>query len=528
MLKDRISLRQINELACEVANSLQQAYIRRGLDYLNRGNVYNVVINDAKVQATVQGTYRYLVNIYLDKFHLSTCSCPVHKGCKHIAATFLYLYSIYDRPEKFLQQIKTYATRRLAERETTAPNAPDMLLTPKETNTAEEWHQYFIREFDLLDIHRQKIYLYGRPVYTDFLSKITGHARSWPAPAKELYLFHARLFTMLRIEHNGEDPRLAYYLPDYSRDGVARHTAKLYEEAEKCCGGDTLKDYADYFRTALKMLRQELLRARDRYWFDWLHIYRAVWSGIQNRAPWLMEEEARLLDELLEKRALPQTARYRITVARAHMALLEGGDKKFMQVMDRAPLLIIGDIAPYLRAFQSHKEWERLAGWLRWLMPRMNDASYQDFQYICLYWTELAGHPPFREEVLQALKSWLPGSSHFYSQSLVRAGQYKTWVNYHISAGNLPENIDPQELRQVEKADLFLLLPLYHHFIMRWIYEKKRPAYINAVKMLKKLQTCYKKLKRDDDWRRYITGLAGRCSRMRAFQEELRKGKLIS
>jgi len=522
MLKDHISHHQVNELAKEAANSLQLVTSQRGLDYLRKGYVYNVVLTNSKIQATVQGSYKYLVYLDLNNFHQSRCSCPVQLRCKHIAATFLYLYAIYDRPENFLQ----YAAqdRRLPERKKTTPN-PALLTPPGETSPAEEWYRYFEAEFNRFAKSNQREYQYGLYFYANFADAISRLARSWSAPLSYLYFFHARLFTMLQMEKNDDVHRSFYFMPDHGSNYFSQHISMLYHWAEKCNHNKVRLNHAAHFNPAVKILREMITLNKPEPKFNWLQIYRVLWSGFLNHLPWI-KEEIQHLEQLLQENGLPPAPLYQATLARAHFTLIDGNDQAFMQSMEKVPQIKISDITPYLHAFEYRKEWERQAAWLRWLTPRMRHASPDEFEAICLYWTELAKLRQYQDEVLQALKSWLPKSWPFYSHSLVRAKQYKTWVNFHIFNQSLPAEIDRQEMHQVAASDLSMVLPLYHHFILRLILEKKRPAYQHAVRLLTKLQTYYKKLKRQDEWHRYITGLADRHSRLRAFREELRKGNL--
>jgi hypothetical protein len=80
----------------------------------------------------------------------------------------------------------------------------------------------------------------------------------------------------------------------------------------------------------------------------------------------------------------------------------------------------------------------------------------------------------------------------------------------------------------VEKEDLHLLLPLYTQAAERYILQKNRSSYRMAVKMISRLQTIYKKLKKLDQWQAYYRHIVNQYSRFRAFQEELAKGKWIS
>ncbi len=70
-------------------------------------------------------------------------------------------------------------------------------------------------------------------------------------------------------------------------------------------------------------------------------------------------------------------------------------------------------------------------------------------------------------------------------------------------------------------------LPLYHLATVQAIEERNRKSYRRAVRYLKKLRMLYKRLKRTDEWNAFIIQIANLHSRLRALQEELRKGKLI-
>lgn len=63
---------------------------------------------------------------------------------------------------------------------------------------------------------------------------------------------------------------------------------------------------------------------------------------------------------------------------------------------------------------------------------------------------------------------------------------------------------------------------------MQAIEERNRKSYRRAVRYLKKLRMLYKKLKRTNEWDVFIVQIASLHSRLRALQEELRKGKLIN
>jgi uncharacterized Zn finger protein len=82
-------------------------------------------------------------------------------------------------------------------------------------------------------------------------------------------------------------------------------------------------------------------------------------------------------------------------------------------------------------------------------------------------------------------------------------------------------------LNVIEKHDRACLLPLYHHAVTNAINGRNRQSYKEAVRYLKKLRAHYRKLKKEPQWDAYIARLVKVNKRLRAFLEEVRKGKLI-
>ena len=91
-----------------------------------------------------------------------------------------------------------------------------------------------------------------------------------------------------------------------------------------------------------------------------------------------------------------------------------------------------------------------------------------------------------------------------------------------------PEQIDKHDLQEVHKQDPQSVLPIYHNLVLYYIELKGRTNYKIAVRYLKKLKTNYKKLKRVSEWEDYIQYIESQFIRLRALQEELRKGKLVN
>lgn len=139
-------------------------------------------------------------------------------------------------------------------------------------------------------------------------------------------------------------------------------------------------------------------------------------------------------------------------------------------------------------------------------------------------YTHATGDEKHYETILRAL---LPYSASEYSHFLMSSKQYKKWVDLHLIAGIEIEEIHRSFLTTIEKNDRSLLLPLYHRGVQKMIQAKNRPSYKQAVRYLKKLRTYYRALGRYDVWLVYREKLLEETKRLRAFHEEMQKGKLL-
>ncbi|MOA27212.1 hypothetical protein D3C78_1480700 [compost metagenome] len=93
--------------------------------------------------------------------------------------------------------------------------------------------------------------------------------------------------------------------------------------------------------------------------------------------------------------------------------------------------------------------------------------------------------------------------------------------------GSKPEDAGAQTLREIAKLAPRALMPLYHQSVDALIQSRNRQGYKMAVKQLKKLERLYKSDKDLPRWNQYISGLVRKHQRLRAFQEELWKGKIV-
>ncbi|CRF28699.1 Uncharacterised protein [Mycobacterium tuberculosis] len=216
-----------------------------------------------------------------------------------------------------------------------------------------------------------------------------------------------------------------------------------------------------------------------------------------------------------------------LLMADAHFAVVEGKDETARQQMEQLSKREARDFFLYLHHCYEKQDWNRMLAWLRWLLPVILRAQQEELRQFCQYWMEAAGRQTDDSEWVSVMIALLPRTYNFYTSYLLKAQRYKAWIDLQLSNRVSPMNLYSVDLQTVEKQKPALVLPLYHQAVERCIAEKNRTAYKTATKLLKKLNALYKKLDRLNDWENYIYRLALKYSRLRALQEELRKGKWI-
>jgi uncharacterized Zn finger protein len=101
------------------------------------------------------------------------------------------------------------------------------------------------------------------------------------------------------------------------------------------------------------------------------------------------------------------------------------------------------------------------------------------------------------------------------------------WADLQAFIGFDLDSLGKDRIREISKKEPSILLPLYHQSITGHINMKNRDHYREAVRKMKKLRTLYNKLKRQEDWQLFLELLLEKTKRLRAFQEECKRGKLI-
>jgi hypothetical protein len=529
----------ITYIGQEIQHHLDFRIVQRGWDYYRQGAViYLQFIDDArKIRAAVKGAELYNVNLDLDFFSVSHCTCPYEGYCKHMAAVFFLMCSetglnpaviygqwneLHNSPQwnapAFAKPAKAHTKARLQ-----TSSAPALL----ETSTFAQWREWFDGKLK----HRRIQHAFDLESILSSVRKEAEQLTSDWRPVFQRYFTLCMNLYMMRVTQLVYDKvnssSYNYYLHTYRNiakdcmDWCYEVLDRIEPEEIQQHHPALLQDLALYMRENIVPMSQPLV--------DGFHVYRALWWDLLSQPERTAREIEWLQERLGHKPQLPAMEKDFVLGALAMFDIFAENDdqawEKFAQQTHyKAPSYLFS----YLHYFMQMKQWERLASWLRRMLPMIKNTRSDIISTYSGYWSELDKHVPCGEEWTEMLASMLPGSYHEYAFHLLQTERYREWVDLQLFMCFSPMELDKDDLKTVGKADPQLLLPLYHQFVERCIALKNRGEYKAAVRLLKKLRQFYKRLKREQQWESFIVYLSRKYSRYRAFQEELRKGKLVS
>ncbi|MDN4619094.1 hypothetical protein QCD85_13390 [Paenibacillus sp. PsM32] len=266
-----------------------------------------------------------------------------------------------------------------------------------------------------------------------------------------------------------------------------------------------------------------------RLWMNWMMAILAD-STLKDKEQ-LLQAEVELLEQL-EPRSGHSALKQAWWLAQSHIHFERGTEH------DEVALALIHTAATkqdfypdrlpdYLERLTQQAQWQRLAHWLTELADVLRQQQ-SNLQHYASYWEQVIAELPAEEpQMWIALEKLLPVGGRIYEEKLLAYGKWQLWMDYQLAAGNDPANYKVTELQPLENNAPEMLLPFYHQAVERHMAHKNRQGYKAAVKLLKRLAKLYKKIKQEPRWTAFIEQFAQRHSRLRALQEELRKGKLI-
>ncbi|MEK5468457.1 SWIM zinc finger family protein [Paenibacillus sp. FSL R7-0210] len=532
-----------DKLISEVAHSFDDLTLKRGFQYYKQQRVQAFrMVTPYRIMALVEGREDYAVSIDLDDLQESHCDCPVSGMCKHMAAVLMQYAEEQERPvhsianaKALIDQPKLHSAPASAVPGRRGEQLKKLAALIPEA-TVQQWREYMALLVEPL------AHTVRNPQYADrALAAITGGQPKLPPAAAMLFKLHAHLCVLESLIRPGGQPlsanlsSLGYSVGYYTSIAISelqKHITDLMQRglplAEAPAEWPRVYDTIAYLRS--EMLTEARDRAREQPYFSacysllWIN-----WITPNLSGPELYTKELKELQQAGEglSAAAP---RHALLLAESRMYALLHEDAAAIEKLHTAserPGLHPEELMSFLPPLAEAGQWRRLALWLAALGPLLNSRMYNLLDYAG-YWDEAVRRLPEAEpQMWDTLSGMLPLSREIYEAQLLAYGKWQEWMDMQISSGHQPSDFRVSDLQPIEKNAPELLLPFYHQAVERFVLEKNRHSYKAAVKLLKRLAKLYKKLKREARWEVFLDGFTDRHSRLRALQEELRKGKLI-
>jgi hypothetical protein len=394
-----------------------------------------------------------------------------------------------------------------------------------------EWHALFSSRTESLSDHTRNIaYVHSA------LAAIDQIRPKLPLAQNNLFELHAHLHILMLLLNLIPDQK------GHSGSFIGFHTHAAISDVQMAITNimqmqmrPDAADEPDYWlrtnETLAFLRRLMLMEAGSKPYFSdpyfWLWQYWVIPNQDDMR---LCLEELEHLKAAASKLG-SSLSRYPLQLAEAWMNFFLQRDQeawsKFREINSSYELRP-GDLFHLLSVMSGREQWQRLSNWLVETKPYVEKSRFNHLEIFYSYWDGVIEHIPDAEQHMWApLIQALPYASSIYEQKLLRHAKWQQWIDYQLSTGTEPLDYRVSVFAPIEKHAPELLLPIYHQAVERYVLLKNRVGYKTAVKLLKRLAKLYKKRKDEERWDSFITAFATRHSRLRALQEELRKGKLI-
>ncbi|ASA25215.1 SWIM zinc finger family protein [Paenibacillus donghaensis] len=535
-----------NWLIQNVAYCFDDLTLKRGFQYYKQRRVRTMRSNEfgpPGLKAIVEGREDYVVSVDLTDLRLGRCNCPVGGPCKHMAALLMCYAEQQNRSVNMLANAKAAVIRTVQDSGSDSggasrrPTKQQLKQLAKQLGSATvtQWREYFATAVaPLAQSVRNSQYV------EKALAAITEYQPELGPAATLLFQLNSRLYVLetlipgtgISSLPQGYGSSLGYYtqiavsdLQEYIGEHLLEQDLPLNSEP----------DQFTRLMDTVALLRQAMLTEtrgrRDEppfslfyslVWDNWIAYYTAEPEVYLNEISLLRQAEAEL-GAALSKNS------WRLAQGRMYFYLEDDlAAWEFLQLAAEQPGIQPGEWMDFIEIIIADEEWDRLVDWLVRIGPQLNKHYYSLKRYSeC--WEEALSHLPEEEpRMWSTLTEMLPFSRDLYDEKLLGRGKWQEWMDYQISSGAAPSDFRVRDLQPLEKHAPELLLPFYHQAVERFVIEKNRDSYKAAVKLLKRLAKLYKKIKREERWELFLSSFTAKHSRLRALQEELRKGNLIS
>lgn len=501
-----------------VAENYNEVTLSRGFTFFKQQRVVALIISEIRVvQARVEESEDCKVTLDLDNLRSSHCSCQVHTSCKHLAAVMMELGDRLGYPASQIMNANLQLKRAssIASTESTFMQLPEMDVTG--------WHRF-------LDHFTSSIKpTYDQGNYVELLRNQLQSMKKFTIPFSDsdciFFDMHQELFILRKIkEQNTSGGGVSYYTSSTLyriTDGIHIWLQQISITSDLIFSGERLDQTFQYIREQMAGESGHKYQDYSVYTVLWKY-----WAASYSEADHYVSKEIAALETMTEDNPSPS-----LSAAKAFLYLQQNRSKEAWEALDTnvsfkdAPATLF---IPFLNQLDDTQNWEELVVWLRKTKTFFNSKRTKELETYAAYWKKAIEHLPQAEEHLWAImEELLPHSFRVIEDMLYEQKKWKPWVEMQILQGHDPLYHRVNVLQPIEKETPQLLLPYYHQAVDHYVRLKTRHDYKSAVRLLKRLEKVYKKMKLTEKWEQFFSGFVERHSRLRALQEELRKGKLF-
>lgn len=509
--------------------------VTKGLVLYRQGMVTKLQIEDELIHGVVQDVMKVDVTLDLTFPSNSSCSCPAIDLCRHQLAVFFAAYSKSASVSDWVEEWKNknnalYGLKKSLESGPVFKETKEKPMNAKPDHNYASWRAFFA------DVAREELvlppyFMMGThriaSSYQRAIQRSEPENRQWIPLYRSMAYFHG-----MRYLFDQDSESLDHFRKEMLQQSVHELYLALIDEMSRFETSIRPFDSEEFIEAFLE--ETESLLYVDSFTFYRWQMYVLIWSAS------LATKEERAAEMRRLESLIPSLAEVEAELAKmmvVHLLMLDGKDEEALQY-----ILSIGPGACYYLTFileelNDEKQHARMIPFVEFYSKNIKaflTYSYtQEYKRTNYLYNALQIIRPFssatkRFDLLERmLRETIPYSLIPYSHYLYEKKDYKKWVELQVAERMNVLFEWPQQTKEIQKENPEVLLPIYHQQVIQLIGSKNRSSYREAVKYLKKLRTIYKKLKRVPVWESYITYISETYKRLRAFQEELRKGKLI-
>ncbi|MFC7370171.1 hypothetical protein ACFQPF_00580 [Fictibacillus iocasae] len=410
------------------------------------------------------------------------------------------------------------------------------------TTSLSGWQEFFDRKFDQFEKRKLQNISFREladgnknsysfvHIYKEYYPALLNAGQFFDENIGNLYRFHVQIETLLKLIQFEKSYGVPAFLEATYEMTVDRLAESIYATIKKIQAEELYNQHHDLAEESLRHF-QKIFELPQRWSGLLFYLFQIGWSSLYCHDDWIEKYENQLKEEKEQKPSVM------LELALVHFAFLRKRDAEAFSDLDKIGNSTEGEyLSTWLSLLLDQQEWERMLHWLMYLKPVLNthtkdyyyNSESREFfhNYLHFFW-KYAQNTGNEEEYEAMLAEFLPITFYEYSEFLMVLGEVERWAELQIVMGYSPDIIQRKDLKEAKEMDARTLLPIYHQSIHKLVNDRTRKSYQSAIKYLKELRKLYEALGSEERFADYISQLSSEYSRLRAFMEELKKGKFI-